>query len=60
MDGYVSWREASVAATTAYEKWARAGGGERAPAFDTYRAALDREERAAAEYQRLVEQVPAP
>jgi hypothetical protein len=57
MDGYVSWREASAAAAAEYRRWTRASPRERAGAFDGYRAALDREERAAAEYQRLVERL---
>lgn len=59
MDGYVAWREASAAAALEYRNWGRAAPHERAPAYAFYCAALDREERAAAEYQRLVEQVKA-
>ena len=59
MDGYVSWREASAAATKAYHAWNQATSGELPGAFYRYRLALDREERAADEYRRLVEMVRA-
>jgi hypothetical protein len=54
MDGYVSWREECAAVHAAYREWLRAGPARRALAFEDYRAALDREERAASEYQRLL------
>jgi hypothetical protein len=57
MDGYISWREASAAVTSAYQAWRRADPADRAQAFHEYDAALDREERAADEYRRLVELV---
>ena len=55
MDGYVTWREESAAVESAYHSWRSAGRDEEAVAFDDYFAALDREERAASEYRRLVE-----
>jgi len=55
MDGYVTWREESAAVRAAYESWRRAPSNERVVAFDDYSAALDREERAASEYRRLIE-----
>jgi hypothetical protein len=55
MDGYVSWREESVAVEDAYRRWRQAAPEERAIAFDDYSTALDREEHAASEYRRLVE-----
>jgi hypothetical protein len=55
MDGYVNWREATAAATSAYQAWRQAEDAEKAAAFDLYRLALDCEERAAVEYQRLIE-----
>ncbi|HUA03920.1 MAG TPA: hypothetical protein VMB27_08460 [Solirubrobacteraceae bacterium] len=55
MDGYVTWREASVAVESAYHRWRLASRDEREVAFGHYFAALDREERAASEYRRLVE-----
>jgi hypothetical protein len=59
IDGYVTWREESAAATAAYDRWSCAPRGARATAFGSYVAALDREEHAAAEYQRLLEQAAA-
>jgi hypothetical protein len=55
LDGYVAWREENAAAETAYRNWLRAGRAERGLAFAAYTAALDREERAAADYQRMIE-----
>jgi hypothetical protein len=56
MDGYVNWREESVAVAASYQHWSRAPRDAGASAFDAYVAALDREERAACEYRRLIEQ----
>jgi hypothetical protein len=55
MDGYITWREESAAVEAAYRRWRHASYEERAVAFDRYSAALDREERAASDYRRLVE-----
>ena len=55
MDGYVNWREQSAAVEAAYHTWRGASADQRTVAFDDYFAALDREERAASEYRRLVE-----
>ncbi|HUA71479.1 MAG TPA: hypothetical protein VMA96_10365 [Solirubrobacteraceae bacterium] len=55
MDGYVTWREESAAVEAAYRTWRRASSDRRTVAFEDYFAALDREERAASEYRRLVE-----
>jgi len=57
--GYVSWRAESAAVAATYETWARARGRGRAVAFADYAAALDREERAASEYQRVLGQAAA-
>lgn len=57
MDGYVAWRERSTAVEAAYCDWQAARREEEALAFITYCAALDREEDAAEEYRRLIEQV---
>ena len=54
VNGYVTWREASAAAAAAYDAWTRTRPPETAKAFAEYVAALDREERAAGEYQRLL------
>jgi len=53
MDRYVSWREACAAVEKTYRDWLSAGSEDRAAAFTSYSDALDREERAAMEYQRL-------
>jgi hypothetical protein len=55
LDAYIAWREETAAVEAAYRKWLGAGREERALAFAAYSAALDREEYAAAEYQRLIE-----
>ena len=55
LDAYIAWREESAAVQDAYRNWLHAGREERALAFAAYSAALDREEYAAAEYQRLIE-----
>lgn len=55
LDAYVDWREASESVERAYAAWGQAGGPRRSGAFDIYAAALDREERAAAEYRRCLE-----
>jgi hypothetical protein len=55
MDTYVGWREECAAVDKAYRDWLGARREDRASAFATYTAALDREEYAAAEYRRLVE-----
>ena len=57
MDGYVTWREESRTVAASYHSWVCAARDERGLAFDVYFAALDREEQAAADYRRLVEQV---
>jgi hypothetical protein len=54
MDGYVTWREESMAVHATYREWVRAPLAWRGLAFDDYCQALDREERAASEYQRLL------
>jgi hypothetical protein len=54
MDGYVTWREESMAVHATYREWLGAHSAWRALAFEDYCAALDREERAASEYQRLL------
>jgi hypothetical protein len=59
MDRYVAWREESVAVDAAYASWRRAPSGDRALLFAAYQAALDREERAASDYQRMIDQAAA-
>jgi hypothetical protein len=47
---YVEWREDAAAVADAHRRWRAAPAGERALAFAAYRAAVDREESAAAGY----------
>ena len=56
MDGYVAWREESAAVEAAYRDWQAANREDEAIAFIAYCGALDREERAADRYRRLIEQ----
>jgi hypothetical protein len=55
VDSYVTWREANAAANAAYQTWKESARAERPPSFQEYQSALDREERAAAAYQHLIE-----
>jgi hypothetical protein len=57
MDDYVSWREACAAVAVAYEDWKCSERRDKKLAFSVYVAALDREEQAAASYQRAVARV---
>lgn len=59
MDCYVTWREASVAVDTAYANWRAAPLVDRTLLFAAYQAALDREERAAGDYQQMINQAAA-
>jgi hypothetical protein len=54
MDAYIAWREESAAAEAAYRRWKLATSMETAGAFAGYVAALDREERASAEYAQAI------
>jgi hypothetical protein len=57
MDAYVSWRDACGAVAVSYEKWMGSDRTDDKLAFSVYVAALDREEQAAAAYQRAVAHV---
>ena len=57
IDDYVSWREACAAVAASYENWECSERRDKKLAFGVYVAALDREEQAAAAYQRAVVQV---
>jgi hypothetical protein len=57
IDVYVSWREESAEVAVSYENWNRATAADKTLAFSAYVAALDREARAAADYQRVIEQI---
>jgi hypothetical protein len=47
LESYISWREACEDVQSAYDKWRRCDPVERPLQFASYRAALEREERAA-------------
>ncbi|MEA2161740.1 MAG: hypothetical protein QOD66_4120 [Solirubrobacteraceae bacterium] len=57
IEAYVSWREACLQVKDAYVSWASETGLGATSAFGRYMAALDREERAAEVYARLVRRV---
>jgi hypothetical protein len=57
IDGYVSWREACLEVDMSYDNWNRAPREDGELAFTAYRAALDREEHAAATYRQLAERI---
>ena len=50
LESYLRWREACADVHTAYERWRKYEGPQRRLGFESYRAALDREERAARIY----------
>jgi hypothetical protein len=56
VDSYVNWRHETRAVAESYRSWRCAAAGERGAAFERYVAALDREERAACGYRRVLEQ----
>jgi anti-sigma-K factor RskA len=58
-DAYVDWREERATVWLAYDGWTSAPASDAAVAFAVYRAALDRKERAAELYGRLVMQLAA-
>jgi len=51
---YAAWRRECAAVRAAYCRWARAATSDARLAFSAYRVALDREERAASVYARLL------
>ena len=51
MDAYVEWREECVWLREAYEHWSSGSAEDRTLTFAAYGAALDREQRASAVYQ---------
>jgi hypothetical protein len=59
MDAYAGWRDQCSAVELAYSHWAEAGGNEAEVRHTAYSAALDREERAAERYGRLMRRVGA-
>jgi hypothetical protein len=59
MDSYAERRDESRAVPESYCDWHSAAAPDRDAAFDDYLAALDREEDAACDYTRVVEQTHA-
>lgn len=59
MDSYAGWRDESRAVAESYRDWRSAAAPDRDAAFDDHLAALDREEDAACDYRRVVEQTHA-
>jgi hypothetical protein len=57
IDDYVSWRGACAAVAVSFENWRCSDRPDGKLAFSVYVAALDREQQAAAAYQRAVAQV---
>jgi hypothetical protein len=51
---YGQWRRECFEVRNAYRRWVGASAPEKSIAFDAYNAALDREERAASRYARLM------
>jgi hypothetical protein len=56
-ESYVNWREGCADVHTAYRRWALSEPRDRDLAFMAYRAALDREEKAALAYELIAEQL---
>jgi hypothetical protein len=59
VDAYVDWREECATVRDAYERWGRALAADAGSAFAAYRAAVDREERAADIYAELMGRLAA-
>jgi hypothetical protein len=57
LDAYAGWRDQCNAVEVAYAYWAAARGNELAVWYTAYSAALDREERAAERYARVMQRV---
>ena len=57
VDAYVDWREERATVWDAYARWTSAPVPDSLLAFSAYRAALDREERAAHVYAELMTRV---
>ena len=58
-ESYLRWREASEDLSTAYEQWGSCEPSQRMFRFEAYRAALEREERAARVHSHLAERLHA-
>jgi hypothetical protein len=59
IEGYVAWREASAEVHVAYARWVGCDRRDQRLASASYLAALDREDKAACVYERLIEVVIA-
>jgi hypothetical protein len=59
IDAYVDWRQECITVSEAYQRWGSAARDDTALAFRVYLAALDREERAAEVYGRLLRALEA-
>lgn len=57
MDAYAGWRDQCSAVELAYCHWTGAQGSDAAVWYTAYSAALDREERAAQRYARMIRRV---
>jgi hypothetical protein len=57
IERYVEWRQESAAVGDAYGNWSTAPAAEGALSFAAYRAALDREERAATLYGTVIDRL---
>jgi hypothetical protein len=57
IESYVDWREGCADVDAAYRRWALSEPRDRDLAFLAYRAALDREEKAALVYELIAEQI---
>jgi hypothetical protein len=57
IENYVKWREGCADLHGAYRRWALSEPCDRGLAFRAYRAALDREEKAALVYELVAEQL---
>jgi hypothetical protein len=57
IESYVDWREGCAEVHTAYRRWPLSEPRDRDLAFLAYRAALDREEKAALAYELIAEQL---
>jgi hypothetical protein len=57
IERYVEWRQESAAVGDAYGTWLTAAPAEGALPFTAYRAALDREERAATRYGTVIDRL---
>jgi hypothetical protein len=57
IDCYVAWREECETVWTGYEAWQSAAEDERPLRFAVYNMALDREERAASDYEESLDRL---